>query len=211
MKHTLRYLFILSSFSLFGQQVYVDFGKTASNFEFNNSQGLELQNLQPKTNNYIGFGYRQKFFDEKLNLSIGLSYSSYGSVGSDDTINNFYEWDVDYLGVNLGLDLKLFSLGDFSFFIGSRLGTEFLIQGTQVINNQVFNIIGVEEFDETMFFLRNSLVVAYAISERTELYLKYSRGQSLPLRDGGQKLKIQDNTFALGIRVNLLSKSKIND
>ena len=34
---------------------------------------------------------------DNLNISLGTSYAGYGAIGSDDSVGNYMEWDLNYL------------------------------------------------------------------------------------------------------------------
>ena len=135
------------------QQISLEGGKTISSFDFKNSQGESLENLQPSNHSFISLGYRKNVFTKNLFLNINGTYNGYGSVGSDLALDNYFEWDVNYLGLRFGLDYEVYKAGDFTFFIKGSGATEFLIQGTQTLNNQVFNLIEEEDFKTPIYFL----------------------------------------------------------
>jgi len=110
-------LILAMSMATYGQQLYVEYGATISSFDYKNSQGQSLDNLLSESNNYFGMGYRDNLnLDKTLFISIGATLSGYGAVGSDRTLDNYFEWDVTYLGINAGLDIKLFQTCDFTFY-----------------------------------------------------------------------------------------------
>jgi len=213
MKHiTTTLFFLLLSLTISSQQLFVEAGKIASSFDFKNSQGTVLENLQATTQNYIGVGYKHTLFKEDLNISLGVTHNSYGAIGSDMALNNFFEWDVDYLGFNLGLDYALFNVEDLTFYIKGNTSVEFLIQGTQTINNQVFNLVGLEEFDNTAIFFRGGAGITYPVSQKAQMYLQYLYGKSLALNDDSgnsqEELKINTNTIGIGMLIDISSKNK---
>ena len=117
---------------------------------------------------------------------------------------------MDYVGINLGFDYNVYTVCDFTFFLKATASYEFLVQGTQTLNNQVFDLNGVEEFDDAGFFFRGGLGVAYPITDATSLYLQYMYGQSLDLEDAtsnsNEKLKISMHMIGIGFKVNLPQK-----
>lgn len=206
-------IFFLSvSSNVWSQHIFFEAGKTSSSFDFKNSLGVSLENLEATTQNYLGIGYKRPLFSENLLISLGIAHNSYGAIGSDPALNNFFEWDVDYLGLNLGLEFTLFKVEDFTFYIKANSALEFLIQGTQTINNQVFNLVGLEEFDNTAIFFRAGAGVTYPISQKASIYLQYLYGKSLALNDDSsssqEELKINTNTIGIGIFINISSKSQ---
>jgi len=212
MKKLLLISFLIVGFSVSAQGVYVEAGKVDSTFDFTNSQGESLDNLQHTTQNYVEAGYRREILTEGLNVSLGLNYNSYGSVGSDNTLNNFFEWDVDYLGLTLGFDYTLFNIQDLAFHLKATSSLEFLVQGTQTINNQVINLIDIEEFDDNAIFFRGGVGLSYPLTENSSVYLQYLYGESLGLNDdnGGntsqEELRIQTHMVGIGMRISIPSK-----
>ena len=86
-------LFLATALSSFSQEVFLEGGLTTSNFEFTNSNGQELENLNSVTKGYLSVGFSHEIFTEGLNVSVGASHNSYGSVGSDDVLGTFFEYD----------------------------------------------------------------------------------------------------------------------
>ena len=144
-KYTILTVVLTINFSCYCQQLYFELGTTVSSFDYQNSQGNSLDNLLSKSKSYYGMGYRQSINDSKsLYLSLGATYNNYGAIGSESSVDNYFEWDVSYLGLKAGLGIKLFQLRDLTFFANTSIATEFLIRGTQTINNDVYNLVGEE-------------------------------------------------------------------
>ncbi|MDG5492027.1 hypothetical protein [Psychroserpens sp. SPM9] len=190
------------------QQLFMEIGKTMSAFDYKNSLGVRLDNMQSKPNNYLKMGYRDVLnHNETLFFSIGANYNGYGAIGSDRLLDNFYEWDVTYLGVEAGVDFRIFRIRDFSFFLKGTASAEFLIQGNQTLNNQVFNLVGEEEFNNHIFFLRGGLMMTYPISRNTHITANYSLGKTVLLDKGNatdqEELKLLAHQFGFGIIISL--------
>lgn len=189
------------------QQVYATGGWTIASFDFVNNEGQSLDNLESKTQNYFGVGYRTPILAKGLNLNAGATYNSYGATGSDPALNNFFDWDVDYLGLGLALDYVVNAGSELEVFIKGGFSAEWMVQGTQRINNQVFDIRKTEEFDDTAYFFRGGGGASYPISDRSRLYIEYSYGQSLALNDNNNsqvtELKINTHMIGLGIQIDI--------
>ncbi|MDO5968805.1 outer membrane beta-barrel protein [Flavivirga aquimarina] len=199
-------LILISSISGFSQQFYMEYGTTVSSFDYKNSQGESLDNLLSQSKSYIGIGYRDNINSDKtLFLSIGASYAGYGAIGSDNRLDNYFEWDVSYLGLNAGLDIRLFQLRDFTFYAKGGIATEFLIRGNQTINNQVYNLVGEDEFNNTIFSLKGSFGVQYPISNNTAIFANYTYGKTVLLNSGisAEKLNLNTHQFGIGFIINL--------
>ncbi len=204
--YTILTVVLLINFSCFCQQLYFELGTTISSFDYENSQGRPLDNLLSKSESYYGMGYRQTINNSKtLFLSLGASYNNYGAIGSEGTVDNYFEWDVSYLGLKAGLGIKLFELRDLTFLANVSMATEFLIRGNQTINNDVFNLVGEEEFNNTIFFFRGGVEMQYPISRSTAIFVGYSYGKSILISSGvnSETLKLNAHQFGLGFIINL--------
>ena len=198
MKKRLIYSLLLATFSSFGQQVFFETGLNVSDFNFRNNEGEYLENLQSKTQNYITAGYKHRIFTDGLNISTAISYNNYGAIGSDPVLQNFFEWDISYLGFNLGLDYEAFKVGNFAFYISA---------GVQTINNQVYNVKDVEEFKDIAYFFRSGAGLRFDISDTAKMYFQYAYATGLALNDNNNssvtRLTIGVDTIGLGIMVDI--------
>ena len=52
------------------QQLLVEAGKTISSFEYSNSKGNNLENIQPTNHTYLSLGYRTNIFTKNLFLDL---------------------------------------------------------------------------------------------------------------------------------------------
>ncbi len=189
--------------SIKSQQLYLEAGKTISSFDFKNSLGGELENLRATDHTFISLGYRRNVFTERLFLNAAGNYSTYGSIGSDRALDNFFEWNVSYLGVSAGFDYEFYRPGNFTFYIKTTASAEFLIQGAQTLNNQVFNLPGEDDFDTPIYFFRGGLGVQYKISEKLTTFSQYMYGIAGTFKDIQGDLKINAHNFGLGLLINL--------
>lgn len=205
-KYTIILCALLINEICFSQQLYFEFGTTLSSFDYENSEGNSLNNLLSKSKSYYGMGYRQSINNANtLFLSLGATYNSYGAIGSEPSIDNYFEWDVSYLGVRAGLGIKLFELRDLTFFSNVSVASEFLIRGNQTINNDVYNLVGEEEFNNSILFFRGGLEMQYPVSRSTAIFVGYNYGTSVLISSGenAEKLKLNAHQFGLGFIINL--------
>ncbi len=194
------------SSTCFCQQLYFEFGTTISSFDYENSNGQPLDNLLSKSKTHYGMGYRQTINASKtLFLSLGATYNNYGAIGSEATVDNYFEWDVSYLGLKGGLGIKLFELRDLTFLANVSVASEFLVRGTQTINNDVFNLVGEEEFNNNILFFRGGLEMQYPVSRSTAIFVGYSYGKSVLINsaENAEKLNLNAHQFGLGFIINL--------
>ncbi len=190
------------------QQIYAEAGTTISSFHYKNSQGEPLDNLLSKPNTYFGMGYRDVLNNRQtLYLSIGATYNGYGAIGSDRILDNYFEYDVTYIGLVAGLDFRLFRLRDFSFYLKGSVSMEFLLRGTQTINNQVFNLVGEDQFNQNVFFGRASVGMQHPISDNTLFFANYTYGKTVLIGQGNatgeEELKLATHQFGIGIIISL--------
>lgn len=201
------FIFLFSIVSV-SQQLYMEIGSNVSEFDYRNSQGNPLNNLLSQSKSYFGMGYRKVINNEKtLFLSLGATYNSYGAIGSESSVDNYFEWDISYLGLKAGLGLKMFELTDLSFYAKVSVASEFLIRGNQTINNDVFNLVGEEEFNNNIFFVRGGISMQYPISNSTAISANYTYGRSVLINSGisAEKLNLVAHQFGIGFIINLPS------
>lgn len=201
-------VFLLLSFETEAQQLFAKAGVTVSNFDYQNSQGEPLSNLLSVSNGHIAAGYREGLDrNDVFFLRLQASYVGYGAIGSDTILDNFFEYDLNYVGVGVGLDVRLFSLRDFNFLFTPTLSGEYLLRGTQTLNNQVFDLRGQEEFQSFNFFLRLGAEGQYPVSRSSKLTLGYNYGRSLGIISQGddETLNINTHQFSIGLLINLPS------
>ena len=184
----------------------MEYGTSISSFDYENSQGRPLDNLLSKSKSYYGMGYRRDINASRtLFLSIGAIYDNFGAIGSESSVDNYFEWDVSYLGLKVGLDYKLFEFRELLFFVKASVAPEFLIRGNQTINNDVYNLVGEDEFNNTIFFFRGGVEMQYPISNSTAIFAGYSYGKSVLASNGenAEKLSLNAHQFGIGFIINL--------
>jgi len=200
---------ICTTINVNAQELILEGGKSITSFEFKDSQSNELGNLQATKQNYISVGYRGNLFNETISFVAGTGLHAYGAIGSDDLVNNYFEWETSYLSIYAGIDIQAFSANNFSFHIRGTLAPEFLIEGTQTINNKVVNLVGEEDFDKPILFVRGAASFEYNITETAGIFLQYRYGKSTPLGDNNlaSKLKFTAHDIGLGLIIRLGSKN----
>ena len=207
--------FVTSIFSLTisAQELYVETGKTQSSFDYTNSKGQTLDNLQATTHDFLEAGVRNQLFSTKnLYGSLGVSYASYGAIGSHDSFGNFMEWTVNYAEFKAGLEYTLFSIDKFSFYAKGTASLGFLVQGTQTHNNAVINIENEDDFDKTLINFRGGAGFVRPVSENLSVYLQYMYGKSSTLKEGTSNtadqevLKIVSHNLSVGLLIDISRK-----
>ena len=212
MKKITLILLLLTATIATAQQLYVEGGKTMSSFDYKDSQGNSLANLQATAHSFMAIGCRNELLIKNLHLSLGTSYAGYGAIGSDDTVGNYMEWDVNYLEFNTGLDYELFKVKKAKFYIKGTASVAFLLQGTQTHNNMVIDLKNRDDFDKTLFDFRAGFGFSHPISENLSFYAQYMHGKSLKLKEGTantadqEELRIVSDNISYGLLLNISKK-----
>lgn len=205
----LLFVLLVSSTAIKAQQMYLEAGKTASVFDYQNSQGETLQNLQATSHSFMAMGYRGRLIStQKIKGSLGLRYAGYGAIGSDDQFGNFMQWDVNYLEMVAGLDHPIFSIKKATVYIKGNASLGFLVQGSQTVNNTVINLKKIEEFDKPLIDFRLGGGISHPISDNLSFYVQYMYGKSLVWVTKPEKLRIGSNNISFGLLVNLSNNVK---
>lgn len=189
------------------QELFLDGGKSVTAFKFKDVLNNELNDLQSSNHSYIDVGYRGKLFTESINFIGGFGFHTYGAVGND-SFNNFLSWEVTYASINIGIDAEIFSINDFSFHLKGTVGPEIMLQGSQTLNNLVFDILNEEDFNTPFVFLRGGASFEYNVSEKTGIFFQYrfGRGSQINKSDTGAGLRYTSNDFGIGLVFKLTKK-----
>ena len=199
MKKLFLFLFLFSS-KLNAQQAYLDIGKSTTKFIYDDSKGARLKNLEPTSHSYMAVGYRNRLFNaKKLKGLVGIRYSGYGAYGSDKTLGNIYKWDLNLIELNLGLEYKIMNIKRASLFVKEISTIEYVIQGTQTINNKIYNLKGIEEFNKPMFDFKLGIGFLQPLSEKVSFYVQYSAGTSLAGSNNPEKLRMVSKNITFGL------------
>ena len=205
------------------QQFNIEFGKLISGFDYTNSDGEKLENLQGTTNNHFAVGFNMPIRRTKFYFLSNLAFNKYGALGSDAAVGNYYSWEVNYIGLGIGAGYEFFKLNTFlnyqnvntyqgfTFFIQASSSFEYLMLGTQIINNQTYDLKGVEQFDKPFVFTNGALGVRYYATKTLSAYFTYSFGYGFPVaksENDNEVLKYITHTFSLGVSISLPAKSR---
>ncbi|MDC8002803.1 hypothetical protein POV27_01945 [Aureisphaera galaxeae] len=193
--------FTISTCALNAQELFVEGGKSITSFSFRDVFADELDNLRSTNHTYIDLGYRGKLFGEQVQFIGGLGLHTYGTIGSDNTQNTYFEWETTYASIYGGIDIRVIQANRFSFHVRATVAPEFLMQGTRVLNNEVLDIKGREDFDTPIIFLRGAASFEYRINSYMAAFLQYRYGQGTQLEKSasGGELTYFAQDFGLGL------------
>lgn len=204
-------LFVVSYYAK-SQIIYFETGKALTNFNYKDSQGNKLDGLKSRDQNYLGFGLRQPLFQSNWHISVDGTYNRYAAKGSNPTLGNYYEWDATYFGASLAIDYEFLrppvsynEQHGFSYYIKIGGSSEFLLNGTQNVNNQINDLAGVEEFDRPLFFARAGVGTNYYISKMFVIFGQYMYGRSFLIGNYANKeqLTFTTHNVCIGLSINL--------
>lgn len=199
------------------QTVSLEPGLVISSFLYRNSAGDKLENLKGTYKSCLGLGVKMPVSRTPWNVSLSASADKYGATRNDEVLRNYSEWDVMYMGLNLGVDYEFFrppmqnvDIEGFSLFIKGIVGGDFFISGKQKLNSQVFDLSGVEEFDKPVLFLKGGIGVNYYLTRIYVASLQYTFGRSLLIGNysGQETLNYLTNTISLGFSADLHYKRR---
>jgi hypothetical protein len=221
-KTTALILTSLLSLSLNAQQISLEYGKVISRFDYKNSKGERLDNMQGSTDNHVAIGFNLPVSKADLYILSGIALNKYGAQCSDEILGNYYEWKLNYLDVNVGVGYEFLksnsqlnlkntnSESSFTFYAQICTGAEFLLQGNQTINNQVYNLKGAEQFNKPLIFVQGGIGAKYYASKSISVFVQYMGGKSFSLfkSDSGdhEKLNFITHCISLGIGIILPSR-----
>ena len=199
-------LFFISK-SVASQLLYAEWGQTISSFDYENSAGGTLGNLQSKTGSYFNVGYQFQLPGDKMTIGLGAVFNTSGAVASDALLDNYFNWDVSYAGIQTGLTFYFARSKSFQFYVKPTVSFEYLIRGTQTLNNQVFDLTGETEFDNFILVPRLGVGLQYPISNKAAIHLNYNFGRSFSLMDSNpeddENLNMNMHNIGLGIIIQL--------
>lgn len=203
-KSAITVIWLLIALASGAQQLYMEGGKTSSIFKYLDSNYAKLNNIHPGIRNFMSIGVTDQFFTDRLKWSSGLNYSSYGSIASIDASDVFLEWDTNYLELELGMDLKLITFKSFDFYLKGIASAGTMLQGTQTINNKVYDLKTIDSFSNTLYSFKGGIGFSYKILTNLSVYSKYIIGKSTDLEKGdGEKLNIVSGNLGFGLLINL--------
>ncbi|MBX2826815.1 MAG: hypothetical protein KTR22_01550 [Flavobacteriaceae bacterium] len=191
--------------TLQAQELFVEGGKSITSFSFQDVFADELDNLRSTNHNYIDLGYRGKLFGEQVQFIGGLGLHTYGAIGSDNSQNTYFEWETTYASIHAGIDIQVVEANRFSFHLRATVAPEFMMQGTRILNNEVLDIKGREDFDTPIIFLRAAASFEYKINDSMAAFLQYRYGQGTQLKksESGGELTYFSQDFGLGLIFNI--------
>lgn len=182
------------------QQVNTQIGRVSTTFDYKDSEGQKLENLYSDIGFSYAVGYRMPLF-ERIFLNGDLIYNTYSTFGSDELYGNSYSWRSEYAGLSVGAEGEVWKKRSFTLLARLDVNPQMMTKGTQLINEQAYDLRGVEQFDKPMVFYRGGLGVNFCAETSLALSLKYMYGIGMGIGSSQdtEDLKIRTGTISIGI------------
>ncbi len=205
------FLSILLSVS-FSQGVFFTFGKTITSYDYVNSQGETIEELNSELGNFFEIGGVFSLSrDKHLNYEVGLTLSQFNASATID--HHFYSWKTNYAGVQNLINYNFFKfstfnfsrnnsllLSDFNLFVQGGANVSYIIKGEQLIGTRTYDIAENEEFKG--FFVQPLLGVGAKIKivRNIGLSIGYNFSKAInTYREQDQQVDFYDNQIELKI------------
>ena len=200
MKYLILSIFLILFSTCYAQQIMSEIGRVNTTFKYTNSDDESLENLHSDTDFSYALGYRMTL-GNSVYLRGGLVFNRYNNHGSDPVYDNLYEWKTSYAGIQLSPEYQFLNKKKIRFLAIGSIEPQFLINGTQTINSQIFDLKGIEQFDKPFLFLKGGISANYCLDEKVALSLRYMLGQgnSLGKSSDDETLKLRTSTFSVGL------------
>lgn len=201
---TLLLVMLLLPLTATCQQIVAEVGRVSTSFDYRDSKGNALDNLFPKAHLSFALGYR-KNLGERFHITGQLLFNEYGSEASINGLNARLLWNMEYLGLGVALDGELYRKKGIILLLRAAAEPQVMLRGTQTINERLYDLRGVEEFNKPFLFVRGGAGMNYCADERTVITLRYMYGRGLPMgaSSDGESLQLITNTFSIGLLWNL--------
>ena len=192
------------------QEVYIDGGKSVTTFKFKDILSNELEDLQSTNHSYIDMGYRGKLFTKAVYFVVGAGVNTYGATGND-IFGNYLNWETTYASLYAGIDAELFRINAFSFHVKGTVGPDVMLQGTQTLNSDVFDVLNEQDFDTPFVFIRGAASFEYNVSDSIAVFFQYrfGKGSQINNSETGAELDYISNDFGIGLVFKLKKKEKV--
>ena len=191
---------------------YIDF-KSEKNLSYQKSNEIGLKQ-QISKRSFISIGFSENAYNFTNNL-----YFPTGSI-TNNHIHIKSLFKLNYLGVNMGLDIALIQKNQWSIFTSGKLSHNSLNWG--VITNKTTNappavlpnldkdLMLDENFKKQWFNIHFGLALSYEVSSKLSLYTEYNFNQDLTSIDYNQEsYNFNSHTFCIGLKCNIHKRWKI--
>ena len=174
MKKVYLFLTIMLIFSYsYSQQLSLETGTSVTSMSYTYSTGEEPESISPKTNYYFYMGYKQTLFKTPFSAIGGVSYKNIEATSNQPELGNYYEWDFDYIGANLGILYEILKPYDipnvwngFTVGLKAACAMDFPVKAVLNENNVTYNLIDAEPYGTPVFYVIGGVSLNYYVHSR---------------------------------------------
>ena len=200
-------LFVLTTASVFSQEIYFTTGKNFTKYIYKDSNLQANPNLQSGAGSFYEMGITKPFNKKNIFYSLGLSLNEFNAIGGNTA--NSYNWETQYLGLQGGLSYLFYSLkhnskNSIDFLVKTDLNASALIYGKEELNGVYYDLMHQKEFSGLLLESSLGLMVKYKIPSFGALSLGYDYGQTINITNNSkEKLSFNNHQLELGIHFNI--------
>lgn len=208
-KKIIPILMCLCSITSFSQEVFVNFGKNITTYNYKNDKGQSNPHLRSGTGVSYEVGYEHVFKKghdlSTLSYAISLNLNEFNALGGD-AINN-YSWQTNYLGIKNALLVTLFNTthDTFEAKLSFAINTTTLVSGKQVINNTIYDLKGSNEFKGVFVQPILGVQLRYRFSDKIMANAGYEFSKAYNFSNTSpEKLSFSNKQLQFGINFSIL-------
>ncbi len=216
---TFLVLVLLGSFA-FGQYIQTEVGKVSSEFAYEYADGRTIDNVTPGNNVFVNLGYKHVIPKTRLSALAGLSYKTIGATASEIELNNYYAWDINYMGAYAGLNFELLRPYEmpchwhgFTVGVQAKLAMDLPLSGVMNANNLTYNIVDVAPYDATVYYAAGGLSLNYYLCSYIEFHAVYNYQHQLKMKQllygtlvNTEQIGFQNSMFGIGFSYGIGNK-----
>lgn len=204
MKKITFLLIILITCAGFSQEVFVNFGKNTTTYAYTNEKGQSNPNLREDSGLFYEIGYEHIFKKghdlSTLSYVVSLTLNEFNAEGGDN-INN-YSWKTKYIGIKNALLFTFLNTSHDTFDAKILLGftTSTMVNGSQVLNNSVYNLKSNPEFKGVFVQPMAGIQTRYRITDEMMIGVGYTISKAINLSNTtSEKLSFVTNQIVFGL------------
>jgi len=176
MKKTyLLILMMLIAHITLAQEVYIGFGPNYTSYNYTNSQGESNDDIIGENGIHFEGGYLKNTSMTNLKMAFALTFDQFDATGGNEL--NSYSWKTNFLGLQGGVRYGLIEAErgtDFSLLTNAGITIKKLLDGTQKIDGQTFDLNREPEFNGLFKGLYFGVEAKYIITNQTAIGLGYT-------------------------------------
>ena len=179
MKKLIFYLFVLSGFTLYAQEVTFSSGTNYTDYSISGNNSFEASG----SGSYFEIGYAKKLgkkTSKSVSYSLSLNLNEYNAASGN--MVSTYSWETSYIGIRNGLTFPIFSMNnglELDLGVGVNLST--ILHGQQAINGMIYDVSDHPEFSGLTAWGDVGLNLKYDFKNNIKLAVGYSVSENYSL------------------------------